>query len=242
MAGMRPRRGAWRALLARRQRDDDRERGSMHVMALPITVGLLSAAILVIAMVGSATDDRREAGTAADAAALAAAQTWDERLGALHGLHLLPGGFADFWGIIEEVLLDAVVADEMRTAAEAYAEANGADLVRFDYDAEHLEVFVEVRHQDQVPVARIRSTAQATAQIRLDGGLCRDGTSLGWMIDGECVTEPDEDEGSDEGPGGPDGDDEQGDEEPGDDAGDDEEPAWEAPEVDAYSSRIVLVD
>ncbi|WP_423461793.1 pilus assembly protein TadG-related protein [Promicromonospora sp. MS192] len=225
MVRIRPHRGAWRALLTRRQHDD-RERGSMHVMTIPITVGLLSAAILVITMVGSATDDRREAGTAADAAALAAAQKWDERLGALHGLHLLPGGFADFWGIIEEVLLDVVVLDEMRTAAEAYAETNGAELVDLDFDTDTLEVFVEVRHQDEVPVAELRSTAQATAQIRLNGGLCQNDGGLGWMIDGECVTKPDEDEA------------------PEDDEGDENEdaPAWEAPEVDGYASRIVLVD
>ncbi|MFD7023873.1 pilus assembly protein TadG-related protein [Promicromonospora sukumoe] len=226
-----------RPLFARRH-DEDRERGSLHVMTIPIAVGMLSIAVLVITMVGSATSDRREAGTAADSAALAAAQEWDEHLGALHGLHLLPGGFGDFWGIIEELLLTLVVADKMEEAAEAYAETNGAELVGFDYDADSLRVWVEVEHEDEVPVAEIRSKAEATAQIRLNGGLCENDGSLGWMIDGECVTEPDEDEMPDDDPG-----DDPGSEEPGDgDEDEDEEPAWEAPEVDGYSSRIVLVD
>ena len=198
---------------------DDRERGSMHVMVIPIALGLVSAAILVVVVLGSATNDRRQSGTAADAAALAAAQEWDEHLGLLHSLHHTPGGFSDFWGILEEVLLTAYVRDEMYEAAEVYAERNGAELEDLDFDADSLQVAVEVKHKDEIPVAKVHSEAEATAQIRLSGGLCQGNGTLGWMLDGECVTEPDEDEE----PGG-------------------EEPTWEAPEVDGYGSRIVLVD
>lgn len=210
---------------------EDRERGSMHVMVLPIALGLMSLAVLAIVVVGSATNDRRQSAAAADAAALAAAQKWDERLGVLHGLHLMPGGSSDFWGIIEEVLLTAYVRDEMYEAAETYAERNGAELVDLDLDTDSLRVRVEVRHKDEIPVVEVRSEAEATAQIRLSGGLCLDDGSLGWMIDGECVTEPDEDDE----PAG-----DQADEEPGDEPGD--KPVREVPEVDSYGSRIVLVD
>ncbi|WP_158280961.1 pilus assembly protein TadG-related protein [Promicromonospora sp. AC04] len=203
-------------------------------MTIPIVVGLLSAAVLVITMVGSATNDRREAGTAADAAALAAAQEWDEHLGVLHGLHLVPGGSSDFWGIVEEVLLTAYVRDEMYEAAEAYAERNGAELVDLDLDTDSLRVTVEVRHEDEIPVAEIHSGAEATAQIRLDGGLCQDGGGLGWLIDGECVTRP-------EPPNDP-GEDQVDEEAPADDEDEqDEEEPWTPPEVGSYSSRIVLV-
>ncbi|MFI2488953.1 pilus assembly protein TadG-related protein [Promicromonospora kroppenstedtii] len=208
------------------RRTDDRERGSMHVMTIPVAVGMLSAAVLVIVMFGSATNDRREAGTAADAAALAAAQEWDDRLGLLPALHLLGGERSAFWELLEESLLGPGTEEEMYEAARQYAERNGAELVGLDVDVARLRVTAEVRHHEVVPGTGLSSEARATAGIRLSGGLCLDG-GLGWMIDGECVTEapPEEDEDS-------------GDE----DSGDDEDEDWTPPEVTAYASDVVLVD
>ncbi|MEV0953655.1 pilus assembly protein TadG-related protein [Promicromonospora sp. NPDC050249] len=209
---------------------EDRERGSMHVMTIPVAVGMLTVAVLVITMVGSATNDRREAGTAADAAALAATQEWDEHLGLLHGLHLGVSEPEAFWELAEEALLGPELEEEMREAAEAYAENNGAELVGPPHiDPARLTVTVEVRHMDAVPGTDLRSTASATAGITLRGGLCVDGDGLGWLIDGLCLTEP-EDDGEEE----PDGDEEEPDE------GDDEED-WTPPEVEGYSSAVVLV-
>lgn len=221
---------------------DDRERGSMHVMTIPIAVGLVSLAVLVIAMLGSATNDRREAGTAADAAALAATQEWDEQLGLLHGLHLGVSEPAAFWEIAEEALLGPELERDMYEAAEAYAENNGAELEDLDIDTEHLRVTVEVRHQDTMAGTDARSTASATAGITLRGGLCVGGDGLGWLIDGLCVSEPEPDE---EDPDQGDDDSDQGDDEPdqGDDDSDkgDDEPDWTPPDVDDYSSTVVLV-
>lgn len=214
------------------RRTDDRERGSMHVMTIPVAVGMLTAAVLVIAMFGSATNDRREAGTAADAAALAAAQEWDDRLGLLPALHLLGGERSAFWELLEEALLGPGTEDEMYEAAREYAERNGAELVDLDVDDERLRVTAVVRHHEVVPGTGIASEARATAGIRLSGGLCLDG-GLGWMIDGECVTEPPPE--GDEDPG----DEDSGDEDSGDDAGEED---WTPPEVSAYSSDVVLVD
>lgn len=214
-----------------RRTPDDRERGSMHVMTIPVAVGMVAAAVLVVTMVGTATDDRREAGTAADAAALAATQEWDEHLGLLHGLHLGAGEPEAFWELAEEALLSQGLEDEMYEAAEAYAEANGAELVGPPrIDTARLRVTVEVRHQETVPGTQMRSTASATAGITLRGGLCvGDDGGLGWLIDGLCLTEPepDEEDGAEDG--------EPDDEEP------DEEPEWTPPEVDGYSSAVVLV-
>ncbi|MFE7504500.1 pilus assembly protein TadG-related protein [Promicromonospora sp. NPDC057488] len=227
------------------RRTDDRERGSMHVMTIPVAVGMLTAAVLVIVMFGSATNDRREAGTAADAAALAAAQEWDDRLGLLPALHLLGGERSAFWELLEEALLGPGTEEEMYAAAQEYAERNGAELVDLDVDVERLRVTAKVRHQELVPGTEIGSAAHATAGIRLSGGVCLDG-GLGWMIDGECVTEPppDEDAGTgddaDPGDGGGSGtgDDDSGD----DDSGDEEDEDWTPPEVTAYASDVVLVD
>lgn len=215
----------------RRTTPEDRERGSMHVMTIPIAVGMVTVAVLVVTMLGSATDDRREAGTAADAAALAATQEWDEHLGLLHGLHLGVSEPEEFWGLAEEALLSQGLQQEMREAAEVYAERNGAELVGFDVDPDQLLVTVRVEHDEAVPGTAIRPEASATAGITLRGGLCVDGDGLGWLIDGLCLTEP-EDDAEEE----PDGDAEA---EP--DAGNDEED-WTAPEVEGYSSAVVLVD
>jgi hypothetical protein len=131
----------------------------------------------------------------------------------------------------------------MYEAAETYAETNGAELVGPpDIDPRRLTVTVEVRHTDAVPGTDIRSTASATAGITLSGGLCVGDDGLGWLIDGLCLSEPEpvpDDGGSEEGdPGGDgsgDGDSGDGDDEP------DDEPDWTPPEVDAYSSDVVLV-
>ncbi|MBO0608762.1 hypothetical protein [Myceligenerans salitolerans] len=177
------------------ERTDDGERGSLHVMTIPTAVAFVTGAVLVIAMVGSATDDRRATGTAADAAALAAAQEWDDHLGILSGLHLGALDFLSFWGILDAPLLTEDVRGEMYQAAEEYAERNGAELTDLHIDAANLRVTAQVRHEDEIPVAEVRSEASATAQIRLTGGLCLGETGLGWRIDGDCATEPQEGDG-----------------------------------------------
>ncbi|GAB2495290.1 hypothetical protein GCM10027063_38150 [Promicromonospora xylanilytica] len=229
----------------------DRERGSMHVMTIPVAVGMLSVAVLVIAMVGGATNDRREAGTAADAAALAATQEWDQHLGLLHGLHLGVSEPEAFWGLAEVALLGPGLRDDMVEAAQEFAERNGAELTSFAVDPETLQVTVEVEHDELVPGTEVRSKASATAGITLNGGLCVGDDGLGWLIDGLCATEPEPDEegSKDGGTGGGtdagDSEDGSGEEEDGsgdDDSGAEEEPEWTAPEVEPYSSAVVLVD
>lgn len=242
--------------MPRRHRETraERERGSMHVMTIPVAVGLLTVAVLIISMVGTATSDRRQAGAAADAAALAATQEWNEHLGLLHALHLTVSEPGAFWGLAEEALLTPSLEREMREAARAYAEENGAELESLDIDTERLRVTVRVRHQDTVPGTSVRPEATATAGVRLSGGVCLTDGGLGWLLGGECRTEPEEepdggaDGGSGEGAGdGGSGDGSGGDE--GDDSGDDsgdeeggeEDPPWTRPDVDAYRSSVTLV-
>ncbi|MFI9489479.1 pilus assembly protein TadG-related protein [Promicromonospora sp. NPDC052451] len=220
-----------------RRPSGDRERGSMHVMTIPVAVGMLTAAVLVISMVGTATDDRREAGTAADAAALAATQEWDEHLGLLHALHLGVDEPEAFWDLAEEALLTPELEGDMRAVARAYAEENGAELLRLDIDTARLRVTAEVRHEVAVPGTGIRSEAAATAGVRLRGGLCLADGGPGWVIDGECRTSPEPEpggEGSENGSGG----EGSGGEGSG---GEEEEPAWSPPEVEDYTSSVVLV-
>ncbi len=55
----------------------DRERGSLHVAAIPMVLALVALACLLVLIVGSGLSDRRSTVTAADAAALAAADVLD---------------------------------------------------------------------------------------------------------------------------------------------------------------------
>lgn len=56
----------------------DRERGSLHVAAIPMVLALVALACLLVLVVASGLSDRRSAVTAADAAALAAASVLDQ--------------------------------------------------------------------------------------------------------------------------------------------------------------------
>lgn len=186
-------------------RDDDTERGSLHVMTIPVALALVALAVLVIAMLGSATNDRRQAGTAADAAALAAAQVWEDDLRLTHAVKLPPnvfisgGGVKNAKGLFDT--LDAVLGTpplserteaRMRDAAEEYAESNGAELTDLHIDRSRLLVTAEVRHEDEIPVAETNATSDATAWIKLSGGLCiGDEAGLGLRIEGECLAESD---------------------------------------------------
>lgn len=70
-----------RALVRRRHGDD----GQSSLLAIPVVAGLVAFTLWVIVPLGDAVDTRTSARTAADAAALAAAETWrvelDGRLG-----------------------------------------------------------------------------------------------------------------------------------------------------------------
>src|SRR5690606_12161093 len=111
-------------------------------------------------------------------------------LGLLSGLHLGALDLVSFWGILDVPPVTGDVRAEMREAAEEYAERNGAELTALRIDADRLQVTAEVRHREEIPVAQIRSSASATARIRLTGGLCLGAVGLGWRVDGDCVTEP----------------------------------------------------
>lgn len=223
-------------MLPRRHRgsDDDGERGSLHVLTIPTAVALVSVAVLVITMVGAATNDRRQSGTAADAAALAAAQEWDDHLHVLAALHGSAGDAAGFWGLLDSALATGELEDEMRAAAREYAEANGTELTGLDVDLDTLEVTATVRHDELVPNTDVRAEASATARIRLEGGLCVDSGSLGWLLEDGCVVEPPEDENDDaeeeDDPGS----------NPSEDPEEEPEPEWTAPTLTAYRSTVVL--
>ncbi|MER7796856.1 pilus assembly protein TadG-related protein [Microbacterium sp. NPDC096154] len=178
------------ARLRRRRPAGASERGAMSVAAIPAVAGLVIVATMLILMLGSATSDRRQATTAADAAALAAAQEWDRRLGGVFGLHAGAGSHLGFWGLAGLPVLGQGVQDAMVARASELAQRNDAELTGFRVDPWRREVTVTVRHHDTVPDTDERMEASATARIELTGGLCVHGLSIGYLVDGVCVTTP----------------------------------------------------
>ncbi|GAB2451736.1 hypothetical protein [Xylanimonas ulmi] len=162
----------------------------MSVAAVPAVAGLVGLALALILMLGSATADKRESVTAADAAALAAAQEWDRRLRLVFDRHVALPDPAAWWALAGGPALTGATHEAMRRSAADYARRNGAQLVGFDVDAASRTVSVRVRHEATVPRTEARMRATASARVTLRGGLCVAGGRLGYLIDGSCVTRP----------------------------------------------------
>ena len=164
------------------------ERGSI----LPYTVGgtmvLLLIGLLLITYLGDAYDQRRQASTAADSAALAAAEAWAEALEDHYTQAVLADGEAGLWDDVGQPL--GAFAGDAAAAADEYAALNGATVTAVSYDPWHARVTVSVEGDDTVQDTGHRSVSTATAQIVFVDGVCNSGGRLGLMIGGTCRTEP----------------------------------------------------
>jgi hypothetical protein len=167
------------------------DRGSVSLFLVPATVALLFVTFLAIAVIGSATNDRRESTTAADAAALAAAQEWQDSLKDYFDLHAGASEHGAFWGLAGTRLQDVTSSSAMQASAASFAARNDAELVDFAVDFATAQVFVRVRNNDTVPQSSKRVESTATAGLEFRSGLCRSGVRLGYLIAGACRTVPD---------------------------------------------------
>lgn len=167
------------------------DRGSVSLFLVPATVALLFVTFLAIAVIGSATNDRRESTTAADAAALAAAGQWQGSLEAYFDHHAGASEHADFWALAGTRLQDVTSQSAMQASAASFAARNDAELVDFGVDFATAQVFVRVRNNDTVPQSTKRVESTATAGLEFRSGLCRSGVRLGYLIGGACRTVPD---------------------------------------------------
>lgn len=166
------------------RRDD---RGAANMLAIPATAALVAVAVLIVTMLGSATADSRDARTAADAAALAAAEAWRAPLGAEFSRASSSRDPLVFWSF-PGTDVGSFSSGAVSAAAARYARANDAELVSVDVDAGNASVTVRVRHRDVVPETGKRLEQTATAQLVLRSGACRSGRTLGYLIRGRCLT------------------------------------------------------
>ena len=170
----------------RYRRMAQRESGSVSLFLVPAIAALVAVTLTAVIILGSATNDRRESGTAADAAALAAGEVWDDALGARFGLVRAATDPGAFWDIAGRPLSAFTPEGDMRARAAAFAARNGAELVDFDVDYDAAEVTVRVRNLETVPDAGRQMESTATSALRFRSGLCRNGAVLGLLISGHC--------------------------------------------------------
>lgn len=182
--------GAADRIPARYQRagyQDAGDRGAVSLLLLPAAAALLAVTVLAVLVVGSAANDRRQSVTAADAAALAAADAWGDALELAFGARADADDVDTFWSFAGTDL-GGVVPSGLTASARSYARANDAELIALSIDVADASVTVRVRADDALPGSGRQVESAATARLELLGGVCRSGRTLGYLIDGACVT------------------------------------------------------
>jgi len=166
-----------------RRRGRQNDQGSASVLVLPAAMAAVALTVLLVVGLGGASQTRRGATTAADAAALAAAQEWRDRIGGQYALDTSTDGTVpSFAGRELGDLLGGA-----RSRARELAVANDAVLESFDVDPARAEVTVTTRTSQQFAGTTRDFRASAVARIELRSGACRDGATLGLMVSG-CVS------------------------------------------------------
>ena len=163
------------------------DRGATNLLLVPAVVAIVAGTLLVVTVLGSATNDEREARTAADAAALAAADQWRDGVRSAFDAARWstdPVGFWRFAGTDLGALGSPAVVD----AARGFALANDAELLEVSLDAATASVTVRVRTLDPVPRTGDRTEQRATAELVLRSGVCRSGSRLGYLVGSTCRT------------------------------------------------------
>lgn len=166
---------------------DARDRGAVSLLLLPAAAALLAVTVLAVLVVGSAANDRRRSVTAADAAALAAVDSWADALERVFDARADAGDVDTFWSFAGTDL-GGVVPAGLTTSAREFARANDAELIALSIDVADASVTVRVRADDALPGSGRQVESVATARLDLLGGVCRSGRTLGYLIDGTCET------------------------------------------------------
>jgi hypothetical protein len=157
-----------------------------------ICAGLVAFTVFVIVPLGSANDRRAQSRTAADAAALAAADSAATSIRAI-GTALLPG-LGDAPGSAETLLttLDGLEAAGQVVAAD-YANRNDSDLTDFRMTISLagrrpvIETFAATQSRNRIETTDRYAHGQATSRIEVLGGLCGVGDAWGVELsDGSC--------------------------------------------------------
>ena len=165
------------------------ERGDMTLVGGAVIVLLVAATLVLGIPLTQGLSSRRASATAADAAALAAAQEWSRGFERMQR-SLEVADDAAFWAFPGRPV-DAVPVPRLRSEAADLAAANDADLISLSLDARRLEVTVRVRMRDEaIPGTGIRMEHAATADVDLRRGLCARSGRMGYLVGGSCLSTP----------------------------------------------------
>lgn len=168
------------------------ERGQSSMMLVPAVAGLLFIALLVTVMLGDGVGKRTDTRTAADAAALAAAQEWRDGVDDLVQRALDNPGLS--LGLVKQLLdldVESFHQVEARDAATELADSNGAELVAFSsrLTSRGLEYHVQTRSKKAVAKTDTKPEGEAVALVEFREGLCFRGGRIGLLVRGACLDE-----------------------------------------------------
>ncbi|WP_162933968.1 MULTISPECIES: pilus assembly protein TadG-related protein [Actinomyces] len=163
------------------------ERGSILPYVSVACAVLATVALALMAGLGDVTLHRRDATTAADAAALAAAQAWADSIESMYDDAYGADDDDGLWGAAGSGI-GSFAGAGVRGAASRYASRNGATLTSLSIDSARRQVTVSVETDTPVEATGETMTASATAEVVLEEGACLSGGKVGFDIGGTCVT------------------------------------------------------
>ncbi|SDN10261.1 hypothetical protein SAMN04487766_11366 [Actinomyces ruminicola] len=165
----------------------DGERGAINIFLIGVLTALLTIGMIIIIPLGDAIADRRNANTASDAAALAAAGYCADRIEAAYEDALEATDAETFWGYFGKPVFS--YCSGASTQASKYASSNDATLTSYS-QLSGLRFQVSVRMDDEIAETGLQSTSTATAKMTFEQGACVSRGLLGVSVNGSCYTAP----------------------------------------------------
>lgn len=164
------------------------EKGTMLPYAVAGTFIITLVGYMLIGYLGEGYDESRQAKTAADAAALAAADAWGKHLETEYTKAFTSKSQPEFWSHFGRPL--AQTKGEANIKAGEYAKNNDATVTSVDYDSRTATVKVTVRGNDQVKDTGKKAEATAAATVVFESGVCNSDGKLGFSLKGACIDSP----------------------------------------------------
>ncbi len=171
--------------LRARLRGDDC--GAINIFLVGVLTALLTIGMIIIIPLGDAIADRRNANTASDAAALAAAGYCADRIEDAYADAVRAEDAESFWSYFGRPVFS--YCSGASSQARQYARSNDAKLTAYS-QLSRLRFQVSVRMEDEIADTGLQSKSTATAQMTLERGVCVSGGLLGVSVDGACYTSP----------------------------------------------------
>lgn len=158
------------------------------ILAVP---ALLFVALVIIGVAGDGVMKRTETSTAADAAALGAAEEWRTYVNQVF-IRANGASLGDALAWLKPILTtDAAQLDQSAVGARArqLAADNGSEVTSLNIrrTARGLEFTVSTRNLDAVTRTTTKARAEATAVVELTAGACWKGARLGVRRAGDCL-------------------------------------------------------